>query len=74
METLKDFFGREVEITSQEKRKISQALKKCWEIENDNYPNGEGDEDLHIYGSQREVVEEIEKELEEKYNTTFQLW
>jgi hypothetical protein len=76
MTKISDVFGNEFEITPEEVAKIELAIMKCKKIQENYYPNdGSKDHiDYHIYGQQCEVVAPLETELDEKYQTSFNLW
>ena len=76
MKTIKDYFGQDITVTSEEQSAVWAAQEEAHQIERDAYPeDGSQDHiDHHIYGDQRSCVSAIEQELGEKYNTTFLFW
>ena len=74
--TIKDYFGNDIKITTEEQNQIWLAQEEAQKIMEDTYPKDGSEDhiDHHIYGEQRNCVSGLEQELQEKYNTTFQLW
>ena len=72
---IKDNFGNDVVLTSEEVEFVENLMDQCDDIELSYYPlDGSQDHiDHHIYGKLRAVVAEYEEFLSEKYGTVIQL-
>jgi len=72
---INDVAGNAVQITSEEHAMIMQMHEDIKKVEESYYPeDGSQDHiDHHIYDEIRAIASEVELELEEKYNTIFNL-